>query len=250
MKKLLFVILCSLWLGLDVGAQCVLRYTKAVREIPATTVNGKEFILRKTIFVPSTAPSDSSHVIWRLREPEFDTHFGKFTARYPGLLNRGEEETLADWKDNIWNNIVPRAIKDLVKDYCSRNSSWPSGIFDIFLFVDKTGRIFTVEFHTIDEIYRKLNDLPENTMGKLYGNLLKERCGIVEKVGISCDENNKLNDVFDDDERGQGDEYTVVSLHGVAFAVWGTSNTLKILRDASSETGGMSGRSTNTTKRP
>ena len=72
-----------------------------------------------------------------------------------------------------------------------------------------------------------------------YGNLLKERCGIVEKVGISCDENNKLNDVFDDDERGQGDEYTVVSLHGVAFAVWDTSNTLKILRDASSETGGI-----------
>ena len=54
--------------------------------------------------------------------------------------------------------------------------------FNLNLFVDKNGRVFTVEFSIPDEAFQKLDGFPKNTLKNFYHKLIKEKCEAFKEV--------------------------------------------------------------------
>ena len=77
-------------------------------------------------------------------------------------------KAIYDWDDQLWE-IFPPEIKALER-------------FDLTLFVDKNGRVFTVEFSMPDEAFQKLEEFPKNTLKNFYHNLIKEKCKAFKEI--------------------------------------------------------------------
>ena len=172
-----------------------------VDTLPKRVINGLEVILIRETY-------ESGNIFWTLRVSDFKKCFQRFESKYPGGINynfNSEEvnKSIYDWEDRLWK-IFPSEIKALER-------------FNLNLFVDKNGRVFTVEFSMPDEAFQKLEGFPKNTLKNFYHNLIKEECKTFKKVDFQ---------VLDPDSEGgrqilldvcgsfgSGNEYTTIFLN-------------------------------------
>lgn len=189
-----------------------------VDTLPKRIINGLEVIPIRTTY-------KSGEIFWKLRASEFNKCFQKFESKYPGGINYSSEsretvDAIYDWQDHIWETVVPADIKAL------------EGV-DIMLFVDKGGHIFTADFSMTDEVFQKLNTLPQNTLKNLYHNLIKEKCKTIKDVEIHAlewdNEFNKRLIWAICGSKGIGKEYVTMNLSWYAYDLYGTSNSRKVL---------------------
>ena len=137
-----------------------------VDTLPKRVINGLEVILIRETY-------ESGNIFWTLRVSDFKKCFQRFESKYPGGINynfNSEEvnKSIYDWEDRLWK-IFPSEIKALER-------------FNLNLFVDKNGRVFTVEFSMPDEAFQQLEGFPKNTLKNFYHNLIKEECKTFKKV--------------------------------------------------------------------
>ena len=142
----------------------------------------------------------------------------------PNNYNFNSEEvnkSIYDWEDRLWK-IFPSEIKALER-------------FNLNLFVDKNGRVFTVEFSMPDEAFQKLEGFPKNTLKNFYHNLIKEECKTFKKVDFQ---------VLDPDSEGgrqilldvcgsfgSGNEYTTIFLNKSCYDMFGTFSPWRLPKD-------------------
>ena len=74
--------------------------------------------------VPIRTSYDGIPFEWRLRVPDFDSYFQKFESKYPGCINYSLESketatAMRDWRNHVWKNAVPKAIKKTLKKLIS-----------------------------------------------------------------------------------------------------------------------------------
>lgn len=168
--------------------------------------------------IPIRETYESGKIFWKLRVSDFKECFQRFASKYPGGINynlnpKEVNKTIYDWKDKLWETIVPAEIKALED-------------FIISFFVDKAGRVFTAEFSMWNDTFLKLEKLPENTLKNLYHNLIKEECKAIKKVNFQ---------VLDPDSEvgrrilldvcgsfGSGNEFTIISLNRFCYEIFGT----------------------------
>ena len=148
-----------------------------VDTLPKRVINGLEVILIRETY-------ESGGVYWRLRTSDLKDNLQRFESKYPGGINynlNSDEvnEAICDWEDEIWETIVPAEIKALEE-------------FDVGLFIDKDGRVFTAEFSMPDETFQKLEKLSKNTLKNLYRNLIKERCKAIKEVRLELEMSTQL----------------------------------------------------------
>ena len=177
--------------------------------------------------IPIRTTYESGGVYWKLRASNFKDYIVRFESKYPGAINynlNSDEvnEVIADWEDEIWETIVPAEIKALEE-------------FDVGLFIDKDGRVFTAEFSMPDETFQKLEKLSKNTLKNLYRNLIKERCKAIKEVDFQI-----LDTDSDFDRRilfgvcgslGSGNEYTTIFLNKTCYDMFGTFSTWRLPKD-------------------
>lgn len=181
-----------------------------VDTLPKRVINGLEVILIRETY-------ESGNIFWTLRVSDFKKCFQRFESKYPGGINynfNSEEvnKSIYDWEDRLWK-IFPSEIKALER-------------FNLNLFVDKNGRVFTVEFSMPDEAFQKLEGFPKNTLKNFYHNLIKEECKTFKKVDFQ---------VLDPDSEGgrqilldvcgsfgSGNEYTTIFLNKSCYDMFGT----------------------------
>ena len=172
-----------------------------VDTLPKRVISGLEVIPIKKAF-------ESGEVLWRLRVSDFKECFQRFESKYPGGINynlNSDEvnKAIYDWEDQLWE-IFPPEIKALEG-------------FNLKLFVDKNGQVFTVEFSIPDEAFQKLDGFPKNTLKNFYHKLIKEKCEAFKEVDLQ---------VLDPDSEGgrrillevcgsfgSGNEYTTIFLN-------------------------------------
>ena len=163
---------------------------------------------------------------WTLRVSDFKECFQRFESKYPGGINynfNSEEvnKSIYDWEDRLWK-IFPSEIKALER-------------FNLNLFVDKNGRVFTVEFSMPDEAFQQLEGFPKNTLKNFYHNLIKEECKTFKKVDFQ---------VLDPDSEGgrqilldvcgsfgSGNEYTTIFLNKSCYDIFGTFSPWRLPKD-------------------
>ena len=112
-----------------------------VDTLPKRVINGLEVILIRETY-------ESGNIFWTLRVSDFKKCFQRFESKYPGGINynlNSDEvnKSIWDWEDQLWE-IFPPEIKALER-------------FNLKLFVDKNGQVFTVEFSMPDEAFQKLD---------------------------------------------------------------------------------------------
>ena len=130
-------------------------------------------------------------------------------------------KSIYDWEDRLWK-IFPSEIKALER-------------FNLNLFVDKNGRVFTVEFSMPDEAFQQLEGFPKNTLKNFYHNLIKEECKTFKKVDFQ---------VLDPDSEGgrqilldvcgsfgSGNEYTTIFLNKSCYDIFGTFSPWRLPKD-------------------
>ena len=130
-------------------------------------------------------------------------------------------KAIYDWDDQLWE-IFPPEIKALER-------------FDLTLFVDKNGRVFTVEFSMPDEAFQKLEEFPKNTLKNFYHNLIKEKCKAFKEIDFY---------VLDPDNEGDreillavcgsfgsGNEYTTIFLNKTGYDMFGTFSPWRLPKD-------------------
>lgn len=169
--------------------------------------------------VPIRTSYDGIPFEWRLRVSDFDSYFQKFESKYPGCINYSLESketatAMRDWRNHVWKNAVPNAIKKTLKK------------IDIRLFVDKEGNVFTAEFSMKDEVFQKLNTLPQNTLKNLYQNLIEEKCETIKDIEFHCLD---LNSGYGRSTSygvcgslGLGKEYVTIDLSGFIYYIYGS----------------------------
>lgn len=190
-----------------------------VDTLPKRVINGLEVILIRETY-------ESGNIFWTLRVSDFKKCFQRFESKYPGGINynfNSEEvnKSIYDWEDRLWK-IFPSEIKALER-------------FNLNLFVDKNGRVFTVEFSMPDEAFQKLEGFPKNTLKKFYHNLIKEECKTFKKVDFQ---------VLDPDSEGgrqilldvcgsfgSGNEYTTIFLNKSCYDMFGTFSPWRLPKD-------------------
>ena len=190
-----------------------------VDTLPKRVINGLEVILIRETY-------ESGNIFWILRVSDFKKCFQRFESKYPGGINynfNSEEvnKSIYDWEDRLWK-IFPSEIKALER-------------FNLNLFVDKNGRVFTVEFSMPDEAFQKLEGFPKNTLKNFYHNLIKEECKTFQKVDF---------DVLDPDSEGgrqilldvcgsfgSGNEYTTIFLNKSCYDMFGTFSPWRLPKD-------------------
>ena len=190
-----------------------------VDTLPKRVINGLEVILIRETY-------ESGNIFWILRVSDFKKCFQRFESKYPGGINynfNSEEvnKSIYDWEDRLWK-IFPSEIKALER-------------FNLNLFVDKNGRVFTVEFSMPDEAFQKLEGFPKNTLKNFYHNLIKEECKTFKKVDFQ---------VLDPDSEGgrqilldvcgsfgRGNEYTTIFLNKSCYDMFGTFSPWRLPKD-------------------
>ena len=190
-----------------------------VDTLPKRVINGLEVILIRETY-------ESGNIFWTLRVSDFKKCFQRFESKYPGGINynfNSEEvnKSIYDWEDRLWK-IFPSEIKALER-------------FNLNLFVDKNGRVFTVEFSMPDEAFQKLDGFPKNTLKNFYHNLIKEECKTFKKVDFQ---------VLDPDSEGgrqilldvcgsfgSGNEYTTIFLNKSCYDMFGTFSPWRLPKD-------------------
>ena len=190
-----------------------------VDTLPKRVINGLEVILIRETY-------ESGNIFWILRVSDFKKCFQRFESKYPGGINynfNSEEvnKSIYDWEDRLWK-IFPSEIKALER-------------FNLNLFVDKNGRVFTVEFSMPDEAFQKLEGFPKNTLKNFYHNLIKEECKTFKKVDFQ---------VLDPDSEGgrqilldvcgsfgSGNEYTTIFLNKSCYDMFGTFSPWRLPKD-------------------
>ena len=190
-----------------------------VDTLPKRVINGLEVILIRETY-------ESGNIFWTLRVSDFKKCFQRFESKYPGGINynfNSEEvnKSIYDWEDRLWK-IFPSEIKALER-------------FNLNLFVDKNGRVFTVEFSMPDEAFQQLEGFPKNTLKNFYHNLIKEECKTFKKVDFQ---------VLDPDSEGgrqilldvcgsfgSGNEYTTIFLNKSCYDMFGTFSPWRLPKD-------------------
>ena len=190
-----------------------------VDTLPKRVINGLEVILIRETY-------ESGNIFWTLRVSDFKKCFQRFESKYPGGINynfNSEEvnKSIYDWEDRLWK-IFPSEIKALER-------------FNLNLFVDKNGRVFTVEFSMPDEAFQKLEGFPKNTLKNFYHILIKEECKTFKKVDFQ---------VLDPDSEGgrqilldvcgsfgSGNEYTTIFLNKSCYDMFGTFSPWRLPKD-------------------
>ena len=190
-----------------------------VDTLPKRVINGLEVILIRETY-------ESGNIFWTLRVSDFKKCFQRFESKYPGGINynfNSEEvnKSIYDWEDRLWK-IFPSEIKALER-------------FNLNLFVDKNGRVFTVEFSMPDEAFQKLEGFPKNTLKNFYHNLIKEECKTFKKVDFQ---------VLDPDSEGgrqilldvcgsfgSGNEYTTIFFNKSCYDMFGTFSPWRLPKD-------------------
>ena len=190
-----------------------------VDTLPKRVINGLEVILIRETY-------ESGNIFWTLRVSDFKKCFQRFESKYPGGINynfNSEEvnKSIYDWEDRLWK-IFPSEIKALER-------------FNLNLFVDKNGRVFTVEFSMPDEAFQQLEGFPKNTLKNFYHNLIKEECKTFKKVDFQ---------VLDPDSEGgrqilldvcgsfgSGNEYTTIFLNKTCYDMFSTFSPWRLLKD-------------------
>ena len=190
-----------------------------VDTLPKRVINGLEVILIRETY-------ESGNIFWTLRVSDFKKCFQRCESKYPGGINynfNSEEvnKSIYDWEDRLWK-IFPSEIKALER-------------FNLNLFVDKNGRVFTVEFSMPDEAFQKLEGFPKNTLKNFYHNLIKEECKTFKKVDFQ---------VLDPDSEGgrqilldvcgsfgSGNEYTTIFLNKSCYDMFGTFSPWRLPKD-------------------
>ena len=176
--------------------------------------------------IPIRTTYESGGVYWKLRASDFKDYFVRFESKYPGGINynlNSDEvnKAIYDWDDQLWE-IFPPEIKALER-------------FDLTLFVDKNGRVFTVEFSMPDEAFQKLEEFPKNTLKNFYHNLIKEKCKAFKEIDFY---------VLDPDNEGDreillavcgsfgsGNEYTTIFLNKTGYDMFGTFSPWRLPKD-------------------
>ena len=190
-----------------------------VDTLPKRVINGLEVILIRETY-------ESGNIFWTLRVSDFKKCFQRFESKYPGGINynfNSEEvnKSIYDWEDRLWK-IFPSEIKALER-------------FNLNLFVDKNGRVFTVEFSMPDEAFQQLEGFPKNTLKNFYHNLIKEECKTFKKVDFQ---------VLDPDSEGgrqilldvcgsfgSGNEYTTIFLNKTCYDMISTFSPWRLPKD-------------------
>ena len=190
-----------------------------VDTLPKRVINGLEVILIRETY-------ESGNIFWTLRVSDFKKCFQRFESKYPGGINynfNSEEvnKSIYDWEDRLWK-IFPSEIKALER-------------FNLNLFVDKNGRVFTVEFSIPDEAFQKLDGLPKNTLKNFYHKLIKEKCEAFKEVDLQ---------VLDPDSEGgrrillevcgsfgSGNEYTTIFLNKTCYDMFSTFSPWRLPKD-------------------
>ena len=190
-----------------------------VDTLPKRVINGLEVILIRETY-------ESGNIFWTLRVSDFKKCFQRFESKYPGGINynfNSEEvnKSIYDWEARLWK-IFPSEIKALER-------------FNLNLFVDKNGRVFTVEFSMPDEAFQQLEGFPKNTLKNFYHNLIKEECKTFKKVDFQ---------VLDPDSEGgrqilldvcgsfgSGNEYTTIFLNKSCYDIFGTFSPWRLPKD-------------------
>ena len=190
-----------------------------VDTLPKRVINGLEVILIRETY-------ESGNIFWTLRVSDFKKCFQRFESKYPGGINynfNSEEvnKSIYDWEDRLWK-IFPSEIKALER-------------FNLKLFVDKNGQVFTVEFSMPDEAFQQLEGFPKNTLKNFYHNLIKEECKTFKKVDFQ---------VLDPDSEGgrqilldvcgsfgSGNEYTTIFLNKSCYDIFGTFSPWRLPKD-------------------
>ena len=190
-----------------------------VDTLPKRVINGLEVILIRETY-------ESGNIFWTLRVSDFKKCFQRFESKYPGGINynfNSEEvnKSIYDWEDRLWK-IFPSEIKALER-------------FNLNLFVDKNGQVFTVEFSMPDEAFQQLEGFPKNTLKNFYHNLIKEECKTFKKVDFQ---------VLDPDSEGgrqilldvcgsfgSGNEYTTIFLNKSCYDIFGTFSPWRLPKD-------------------
>ena len=216
MKKIIITLFVCLSCTMIANAQW---YPYVVDTLPKRVINGLEVI-------PVRETYDSGNIFWTLRVSDFKKCFQRFESKYPGGINynfNSEEvnKSIYDWEDRLWK-IFPSEIKALER-------------FNLNLFVDKNGRVFTVEFSMPDEAFQKLEGFPKNTLKNFYHNLIKEECKTFKKVDFQ---------VLDPDSEGgrqilldvcgsfgSGNEYTTIFLNKSCYDMFGTFSPWRLPKD-------------------
>lgn len=211
MKKVILILFVCLSCSMIANAS--LETSSVIDTLPKRVINGLEVIPIRTTY-------QSGKIFWKLRVSDFDKCFQKFESKYPGGIDYSLEaketaEAICDWKDHVWEVVVPAAIKAL------------EGI-DIMLFVDKEGHVFTADFFMTDEVFQKLNILPQNTLKNLYHNLIKEKCKTIKDIEFCAlewdNEFNKRLVWAVCGSKGAGKEYVTIDLSWYIYNVYGTSH--------------------------
>mgnify|MGYP000143549201 FL=1 len=190
-----------------------------VDTLPKRVINGLEVILIRETY-------ESGNIFWTLRVSDFKKCFQRFESKYPGGINynfNSEEvnKSIYDWEDRLWK-IFPSEIKALER-------------FNLNLFVDKNGQVFTVEFSMPDEAFQQLEGFPKNTLKNFYHNLIKEECKTFKKVDFQ---------VLDPDSEGgrqilldvcgsfgSGNEYTTIFLNKTCYDMFSTFSPWRLPKD-------------------
>ena len=161
-----------------------------------------------------------------MRVSDFKECFQRFESKYPGGINynlNSDEvnKAIYDWEDQLWE-IFPPEIKALEG-------------FNLKLFVDKNGQVFTVEFSIPDEAFQKLDGFPKNTLKNFYHKLIKEKCEAFKEVDLQ---------VLDPDSEGgrrillevcgsfgSGNEYTTIFLNKTCYDMFSTFSPWRLPKD-------------------
>lgn len=215
MEKVILTLLTSVLCVMLAEAQFLPRMLPLVDTLPRTVVNDLEVIPVKTTI---TYSDSSKEIIWKLHVPEFEKSFQNFENKYPGCISDpvSEEilENISDWREDVWNKVVPVEIKTLAGKYPSDDA------FSFQLYIDKEGRVFAAEFMMSNDVFEALNTLPLNMMKNFYHNLLKEKCKAIEQVEfcLNLDEiNNKT-----------GKEFIMMRWHWYLYNKFGTCHPAKL----------------------
>ena len=121
-------------------------------------------------------------------------------------------EAIGEWQDHVWETAVPEAIKALEG-------------FNITLFIDREGQVFTADFSMKDEEFQKLKTFPENTLKDLYQNLIKEKCETIKDIEFHyLDLNSEFGRITSwaaCGSKGLGKEYITIDLFWYVYHVRG-----------------------------
>ncbi|MBC5620147.1 hypothetical protein [Butyricimonas hominis] len=214
MKKVIQTLLSSLLCATLAEAQ-VDKNPVIVDTLPSRVINGLEV-------VPIKASSYITGKIyyWRLQLPDFEKKFQNFESKSPGRINtrfisNETRESIFNWQDSVWYNVVPTEIKTSIKKCLS------SANFAILLYINQEGCVFTVGFEMTDNIFQMLDSLPKNMMKDLCNNLQKQTCETIKLVEFQSSD-----DRFD----GLGKEYIIKNMNWYVYDTYGTCDQLKILK--------------------